>query len=182
MSQLQGSQYNRAPLADKATGHWVDMGCLAILVRVRVTAVCGVLQLPDPVRLQLRSGAVPVLRVAAAQGQPSPQNGTVALTQVAAGVAVLIIVDIIFAFTEIRVWVSEDPGNPVWQTLRPMHNFGIFCYALIMLLKVLSGPCLDYSAVFGRQGSYATQQCLECACGPLSWFGLICIELFCYHQ
>lgn len=51
-------------------------------------------------------------------------------------VIVLILIDIIFAFTELRVWVSEDPNNPIWQTLRPMHNFGIFCFSLIMILKV----------------------------------------------
>jgi hypothetical protein len=39
-------------------------------------------------------------------------------------------------FTEIRVWITEDPNNGIWQTLRPMHNFGIFCFSLILLLKV----------------------------------------------
>lgn len=47
-------------------------------------------------------------------------------------------IDLIFLFTEIRVWVSDDPSNGIWQTLRPMHNFGIFCFALIMILKVYS--------------------------------------------
>lgn len=35
-----------------------------------------------------------------------------------------------------RVWMSEDEGNGIWQTLRPMHNFGVFCFVLIMILKV----------------------------------------------
>lgn len=32
--------------------------------------------------------------------------------------------------------MSDDPNNNIWQTLRPMHNFGVFCFALIMILKV----------------------------------------------
>lgn len=59
------------------------------------------------------------------------------ITKILAGSISLILVDIIFMFTEIRVWISEDPNNGIWQTLRPMHNFGIFCFSLIMLLKVV---------------------------------------------
>ena len=57
--------------------------------------------------------------------------------QILAATIVLLVFDLIFAFTEIRVWVSEDPNNPVWQTIRPMHNFGIFCFVLINVLKIL---------------------------------------------
>lgn len=49
---------------------------------------------------------------------------------------IIIIIDIIFLLTEIRVWLSEDPGNDTWQKLRPMHNFGLFCWIVIMILKV----------------------------------------------
>jgi hypothetical protein len=35
-----------------------------------------------------------------------------------------------------RVWLTDDPNNGIWQTLKPVHMFGIFCAVLIMLLKV----------------------------------------------
>jgi hypothetical protein len=50
---------------------------------------------------------------------------------------VLFIVDIIFALAELPVWTAFDPANAVWQTLRPMHNFGIFCFVVINLLKIV---------------------------------------------
>ncbi len=50
---------------------------------------------------------------------------------------VLFMFDLIFLFTEISAWTSTDSTNPVWQTIRPMHNFGIFCFILINLLKII---------------------------------------------
>lgn len=49
----------------------------------------------------------------------------------------LFIFDLIFLFTEIPTWTSNDSSNPVWQTLRPMHNFGIFCFIVINILKII---------------------------------------------
>jgi hypothetical protein len=49
----------------------------------------------------------------------------------------LFIFDLIFLFTEISVWTSTDSSNPVWQTIRPLHNFGIFCFVLINILKIV---------------------------------------------
>ena len=51
-------------------------------------------------------------------------------------IILLIVFDVIFVFTEIRVWTTDDPKNPIWHALRPMHNFGIFCWVVIMILKV----------------------------------------------
>lgn len=50
---------------------------------------------------------------------------------------VLFIFDIIFLFTEISVWTSTDSANPVWQTMRPLHNFGIVCFIVINILKIV---------------------------------------------
>jgi hypothetical protein len=51
-------------------------------------------------------------------------------------VAISIIFDILFAIIEIPVWTKFDQGNPIWQTLRGMHNFGIFTFVIIMILKL----------------------------------------------
>lgn len=45
--------------------------------------------------------------------------------------------DFIFIFTEIRVWMQNIPSNPVWGQLRPMHNFGLFCFICINILKII---------------------------------------------
>ena len=50
---------------------------------------------------------------------------------------ILFVVDFLFLITEMPVWTKEDPNNDVWQTLRPLHNFGIFCFVLINILKLL---------------------------------------------
>jgi hypothetical protein len=47
-----------------------------------------------------------------------------------------LIFDVLFAIIEIPAWTAYDEGNQVWQTLRGMHNFGIFCYVLILILKL----------------------------------------------
>jgi hypothetical protein len=49
----------------------------------------------------------------------------------------LFIVDLLFALTEIPVWTSLDNLNEVWQTMRPLHNFGIFCFVIINILKII---------------------------------------------
>ncbi len=51
----------------------------------------------------------------------------------------LFVFDIIFVFTEIRVWGQVDDKNPVWQTIKPLHGFGIFCFVVINCLKALLG-------------------------------------------
>lgn len=58
------------------------------------------------------------------------------LLQSLAAVGVSIVFDILFAIVEIPAWTAFDVGNPVWQTLKGMHNFGIFCYVIILLLKL----------------------------------------------
>ena len=35
------------------------------------------------------------------------------------------------------IWTATDPTNAVWQELRPMHNFGIFLFCVINILKIL---------------------------------------------
>jgi hypothetical protein len=57
--------------------------------------------------------------------------------QITACIILLFAIDLIFAVSEIPVWTSFDADNPVWQTIRPMHNFGIFCFVVINLLKIL---------------------------------------------
>jgi hypothetical protein len=54
-------------------------------------------------------------------------------------VALTIVFDVLFAIVEISAWTTYDEGNPVWQTLRPLHNFGIFCFAVILILKLALG-------------------------------------------
>ena len=46
-------------------------------------------------------------------------------------------VDLLFLLTEIPVWTTEDKSNPVWQTIRPLHGFGIFCFVLINIFKLI---------------------------------------------
>ncbi len=53
-----------------------------------------------------------------------------------ASVITATVFDLLFLFTEMRVWIQDDTNNPIWGTLRPMHNFGIFCFVIIMILKV----------------------------------------------
>jgi hypothetical protein len=50
---------------------------------------------------------------------------------------ILFIFDLIFLLTQFSVWTSVDEGNPVWQTIRPLHNFGIVCYVAINVLKIV---------------------------------------------
>jgi hypothetical protein len=35
------------------------------------------------------------------------------------------------------VWTSQDPNNSVWQTIRPLHGFGILCFVIINILKLI---------------------------------------------
>ena len=45
--------------------------------------------------------------------------------------------DFIFIFTQLQLWMQTIPSNPVWQQLRSMHVFGILCFVVINLLKIL---------------------------------------------
>ncbi len=50
---------------------------------------------------------------------------------------VLFVFDFIFIFTEMRLWTQVDAGNAVWDTIRPLHGFGIFCFVVINILKIV---------------------------------------------
>jgi hypothetical protein len=50
--------------------------------------------------------------------------------------AVIMLYDFIFIFTEIRLWNQTDANNPVWQTIKPLHGFATFCFAVINALKI----------------------------------------------
>jgi hypothetical protein len=52
-------------------------------------------------------------------------------------VIIVTVFDIIFAFTEMGVWNNTDETNPMWETIRPMHRFSIFCLIVINMLKIL---------------------------------------------
>lgn len=71
------------------------------------------------------------------QGRPRPQNRTSPPTQIAGATIILFIVDLLFVLTEVPVWTSNDPNNQVWQTIRPLHGFGIFCFVLINIFKLI---------------------------------------------
>lgn len=100
-------------------------------------AVRGILQLSDPHRLQLHHHPVLLLPLAEPQGCTSAKDCTVCWIEISGAVIILFVVDFLFAVTEIPVWTSTDNLNSVWQTIRPLHNFGIFCYVLINLLKIV---------------------------------------------
>lgn len=57
--------------------------------------------------------------------------------QISGATIILFIVDLLFLLVEIPVWTSTDPNNPVWQTIRSLHGFGIFCFVVINILKLL---------------------------------------------
>lgn len=59
------------------------------------------------------------------------------LMQVTACVVLLLIYDLLFFVLEARVWLKFDKVNPVWNRLSGLHNFAIFCSAIIFLLKLL---------------------------------------------
>ena len=54
--------------------------------------------------------------------------------QIMVALAVLFLFDFIYIFTEMRLWGQSDSGNPVWDTIRPLHGFGIFCFVVINIL------------------------------------------------
>jgi hypothetical protein len=57
--------------------------------------------------------------------------------QISGATIILFVVDLLFLLVEIPVWTSTDPNNPVWQTIRSLHGFGIFCFVVINILKLL---------------------------------------------
>lgn len=50
---------------------------------------------------------------------------------------VVTVFDLIFIFTEIRIWGETDPKNSVWNAIKPMHGFGVFCFIVINILKIV---------------------------------------------
>ena len=54
-----------------------------------------------------------------------------------ASIIALFVFDAVFLVTEIHLWTQKDASDPVWQTLRPMHGFGIVCFAVINVLKIV---------------------------------------------
>ena len=57
--------------------------------------------------------------------------------QISGAVILLFVVDFLFAVIEFPVWTAVDPNNSVWQELRAMHNFGIFLFVVINILKIV---------------------------------------------
>lgn len=45
--------------------------------------------------------------------------------------------DFFFIFWGLVVWGKDEPSLPIWAALAPMHRFGVFCYVLTNLLKIL---------------------------------------------
>lgn len=75
--------------------------------------------------------------MAAAKGPSHSQTRKFYPTKIMGTLIVLTIFDFIFIFTEIRVWGDNDPKNSVWNSLKPMHGFGVFCFIVINLLKIV---------------------------------------------
>jgi hypothetical protein len=57
--------------------------------------------------------------------------------QIAGATIILFIVDLLFLLVEIPVWNQTDPNNPVWQTIHGLHSFGIFCFVVINIFKLI---------------------------------------------
>ena len=48
----------------------------------------------------------------------------------------LIVLDIIFFIFVPKAWMTHDDTNTLWNGLRGLHGFGIFCSVIILALKV----------------------------------------------
>lgn len=119
----------------KSASHRIDMVMLAIVVHLPYS-VCRFLQLSHPYRLQLHHYLLLLLHLAEPKRCSCPQNRISFFTQISGAIIMLFVIDFLFAITEMPVWTGDDPINPVWQTIRPLHNFGIFCFVVINLLKI----------------------------------------------
>lgn len=56
--------------------------------------------------------------------------------QVLGIVGVLVLLDILFFVFVPRTWLTEDANNSIWNSLKSMHGFAIFCSVIVLLLKV----------------------------------------------
>jgi hypothetical protein len=75
--------------------------------------------------------------MAKSQGRARFENRNYPLRQIAGATIILFVVDLLFLLTEIPVWNAVDPNNPVWQTIHSLHSFGIFCFVIINILKLI---------------------------------------------
>lgn len=48
----------------------------------------------------------------------------------------VVVLDIIFFLFVPKAWMSYDEVNSLWNGLRGIHGFGIFCSVIILALKV----------------------------------------------
>ena len=129
--------YGQSKLQDVQTDHRIDMVMLAICVSLSPFLVCWHVQLPHQNRLQFHSHLVLLLHLAESKGCPCSQNCIFYITQISGAVILLFVVDFLFAVIEFPVWTAFDANNSVWQELRPMHNFGIFLFVVINILKIV---------------------------------------------
>jgi hypothetical protein len=70
-------------------------------------------------------------------------------------VAVLVLLDVLFFVFVPRTWLTEDANNSIWNSLKSMHGFAIFCSVIVLLLKVrhclCSFPCFGSSGIIERK-------------------------------
>jgi hypothetical protein len=88
----------------------------------------------------------------------------------------LILFDVVFGLTEMRIWLTEDPNNAVWQTLMPAHGFSIFCSIVIMILKVTVLEEIDHPDRVGNQRDVRTEKsgASILICHPIYSFDFLC--------
>ena len=53
-------------------------------------------------------------------------------------VVLLLLMDLIFYLFVTSSWMTLEENNTVWNGLRGMHGFAIFCSVIITILKVSS--------------------------------------------
>ncbi len=51
-------------------------------------------------------------------------------------VILLLVMDLIFYLFVTSSWMTLEEGNSVWNGLKGMHGFAIFCSVVITILKV----------------------------------------------
>jgi hypothetical protein len=56
-------------------------------------------------------------------------------------VILLLLMDLIFYLFVTSSWMTMEEGNSVWNGLKGMHGFAIFCSVVITILKVRMWIC-----------------------------------------
>lgn len=51
-------------------------------------------------------------------------------------VITLVILDLFFFIFVPRTWMSEEENNTIWNNMKALRGFAIFCSVLILILKV----------------------------------------------